>query len=261
MTGPDASGTAPAGAARSAPSRLLRFTRGERAVHHATAVLMLVCLGTAACLYIPDLSTLVGRRDVIKPIHVWAGFALPVPMLLGWLSRAYRADLRRLNRFGPQDGAWLRRGDRRAVRDGRGVLPVGKFNPGQKLNAAFTAGAILVMLATGAMLVFPDPWPDDWRTGATFVHDWLTVAIFVATMGHLSFALRDRGALEGMWHGRVDASWAARHHPAWLDELVEPGEPRKPAEPGEPDDPGESDDTAKTSERSAQPDNPGAARP
>lgn len=202
------------------PRDLLRFTRAERAVHHATAVLMVICLGTAACLYIPELSTAVGRRDIIKPIHIWAGFALPVPVLLGWLSKAFRADLHRLNRFGPYDGQWMRRADRRAVLDGRGVVPIGKFNPGQKLNAAFTAGAILVMLGTGAMLTFPDPWPDDLRTGATFVHDWLTVAIFVVVLGHLWYALRDPGALGGMWDGRVSRTWASRHHPAWADEVT-----------------------------------------
>jgi formate dehydrogenase subunit gamma len=198
--------------------RLARFTARERAVHHATALLMIICLVTAACLYVPAVATYVGRRELIKPIHILAGFSLPVPMLLGWLSRAFRADLRALNRFGPHDWEWLRRQDRRAVRNGRGVVPVGKFNAGQKLNAAFVAGAILVMLGTGAMLTFPNPWPGAWRTGATFVHDWLTLAIFVMFLGHLWYALRDPGALRGMATGRVPRDWAARHHPAWLDD-------------------------------------------
>ncbi|MBX6765868.1 MAG: cytochrome b/b6 domain-containing protein, partial [Actinomadura rubrobrunea] len=201
--------------------RLTRFTRAERWVHHATALLMLGCLATALTLYVPGLSTAVGRRDLIKTLHEWCGFALPVPVLLGLASRAFRADVRRLNRFGPHDMEWLRRADRRAVRRvgglERGVVPVGKFNAGQKLNAAFTAGAILVMLGTGAMLTFPDPWPVHWRTGATFVHDWLFLIVVVVTAGHLWYPLRDRGALLGMATGRVDRAWAARHHPAWLD--------------------------------------------
>ncbi|HXA60788.1 MAG TPA: cytochrome b/b6 domain-containing protein [Streptosporangiaceae bacterium] len=201
------------------PSYLKRFTGGERAVHHATAILMIICLATASALYIPAVATYVGRRDLIKPIHIYAGLALPVPMLLGLASRAFRGDLRRLNRFGPHDRDWLRRSDRRAVQiDGRGIVPIGKFNPGQKLSAAFFAGAIFVMLGTGLMLTFPNPWPTDWRTGATFVHDWLTLAIFVVFLGHLWFALQDRGAMTGMLTGRVPRDWAARHHPAWEKE-------------------------------------------
>ncbi|MDL4815855.1 cytochrome b/b6 domain-containing protein [Actinomadura opuntiae] len=199
------------------PARLLRFTRAERSIHHVTALLMGVCLVTAGMLYLPLLSTLVGHRELVKTVHVWCGFALPVPIVLGLVSRAFRTDLRSLNRFAPHDWEWLRRGDRRAVLHGRGVLPVGKFNAGQKLNAAFTAGAILVMLGTGEMLTFPGPWPVHWRTGATFVHDWLFLLIVLVVAGHLWEAFRDRGALGGMLTGRVDSDWAARHHPGWWD--------------------------------------------
>jgi formate dehydrogenase subunit gamma len=205
------------------PGWLERFGRAERWIHHVTGLLMLACLVTAALLYIPALSAAVGRRDLIKPLHIWAGYALPVPVLLGLASRAFRMDLRRLDRFGPHDWDWLRRHDRRAVaRQGdldRGIIPVGKFNAGQKLNAAFTAGAILIMLGTGTVMTFPDPWPDRWRTGATFVHDWLFLIVVVVTLGHLWYALRDRGALGAMMTGRVDRAWAARHHAGWLDTM------------------------------------------
>lgn len=203
---------------RGAINMIDRFTRAERAVHHVTALLLFGCLITAAMLYIPELAAAVGRRGLIKSIHIWAGVALPVPALAGLLSKAFRGDVRRLNGFRPHDWEWLRRGDRRAVRGGRGVIPVGKFNAGQKLNAAFMAGAILVMLGTGLMLTFPDPFPVRLRTGATFVHDWLTLAIFAVTFGHLWYALRDAGAMAGMLTGRVTPEWAARHHPGWLDE-------------------------------------------
>jgi formate dehydrogenase gamma subunit len=197
---------------------ITRFTRAERAVHHATALLLFVCLATAAFLYVPELANAVGRRGLIKPIHIWAGVALPVPALLGWLSRAFREDVRRLNRFRAHDWEWLRRRDRRAVRRGRGVIPIGKFNAGQKLNAAFVGGAILVMLGTGLMLTFPQPFPVGLRTGATFVHDWLTPVIFIVTLGHMWYALRDGDALAGMLTGRVTPAWAARHHAGWFDE-------------------------------------------
>jgi formate dehydrogenase subunit gamma len=209
----------------------MRFTAAERSIHHVTAALMLVCLVTAGMLYLPALSTVVGHRELVKTVHVWCGFALPVPIVLGLASRAFRADVRRLNRFAPHDWEWLRRGDRRAVRRGRGVLPVGKFNAGQNLNAAFTAGAVLVMLGTGEMLTFPGPWPDRWRTGATFVHDWLFVIIVIVVAGHLWEAFRDPGALGGMLTGRVDREWAARHHPSWMDTVqrIAGGTPEGPS--------------------------------
>ncbi len=197
---------------------MIRFTRTARWVHHATGTLMLVCLATAAVLYIPSLAETVGRRHLIRLIHIYAGFGLPAPVLLGWLSRSVRDDLSRLNRFSPADWDWLRGKDRRATVSGRGIHPVGKYNAGQKLNAAFVGGAILVMLGTGTMLAFPDPWPDYLRAGATFVHDWLFYAIFVVVAGHLWYALRDPGALRGIFRGHVREDWAARHHAAWLDE-------------------------------------------
>jgi formate dehydrogenase subunit gamma len=205
--------------------RLLRFTAPERWVHHATALLMITCLGTAACLYFPSLSVAVGRRDLIATIHVAAGFLLPAPFLVGWLSRAFRDDVRRLNRFLPQDWDWLRRRDRRDTMHGRGVIKVGKFNAGQKLNASFTGGSILVMLVTGIFMLSGSPpiprfGTDAWRTGATFVHDWLFLAILVVFLGHLYYALSDAGSMKGMLTGRVDASWAARHHLGWLDDLT-----------------------------------------
>ena len=52
-----------------------------------TAALMGVCVATAACLYIPPLAELVGRRELVVSVHEWAGLALPVPVLVGLVSR------------------------------------------------------------------------------------------------------------------------------------------------------------------------------
>jgi formate dehydrogenase subunit gamma len=212
--------TRPADAPPAQPE-LLRFSRSARWVHGLVGVLMLICLGTAAVLYTSSLAVLVGHRPLVELVHVWCGFALPVPLLLGLVSPSYRAELRRLDRFTRHDWRWLRSRTRR-----NGSIPVGKFNAGQKLNGAFVAGSILVMLSTGTIMLAGSPpiprfGPDWMRTGATFVHDWLTLAIFVMFLGHLYYALNDRGALLGLATGRVSRSWAAQHHAGWLDELDE----------------------------------------
>jgi formate dehydrogenase subunit gamma len=85
-----------------------RFTPLQRWTHRTTAALMGICVATAACLYIPQLAELVGRRDLVVTLHKWSGLALPVPVLAALASRAFRADLGRLNRFGPHDRTWLR---------------------------------------------------------------------------------------------------------------------------------------------------------
>jgi formate dehydrogenase subunit gamma len=199
---------------------LLRFTRAERWVHRSTALLLGVCLATAACLYVGPLAVLVGRRALIKDIHVYAGCLLPVPLLLGWLSAALRADLRWLNRFAAADWEWLRSADRRS-----GRVPVGKFNAGQKLAAAFFAGAILVLLGTGLIMRFPSPWPLTWRTGATFGHDWLALALLVVVLGHLVKAGKDPVARAGMRTGLVPLDWARREHRTWAEEQTHPDAP------------------------------------
>ncbi|MFJ9518042.1 cytochrome b/b6 domain-containing protein [Kitasatospora sp. NPDC101801] len=190
--------------------RVPRFSPAVRRVHRATAALMLSCLVTAAFLYYPPLSQLVGRRRLVVLVHEWSGLLLPVPLLLGLVSRALRADLTRLNRFTAVDRAWLR-----AVRQRSYRRPAGKFNAGQKLYAAFTAGAVLVMLGTGLLMWFTHLAPLIWRTGATFVHDWLAVAVAVAVTGHVWLAVKDPEARRGMRTGSVDRAWATREHPDW----------------------------------------------
>ncbi|MFC9909202.1 cytochrome b/b6 domain-containing protein [Streptomyces sp. NPDC127197] len=194
-------------------TQVRRFSRAERWVHRTTAALMGVCVLTAACLYIPELAELVGRRALVVTVHEWAGLALPVPVLAGLASRAFRGDLRLLNRFGPHDRVWLRAALRRDKR--REARPAGKFNAGQKIYAAWIAGATLVMLGTGLIMWFTHLTPLVWRTSATFVHDWLALTIGIVLAGHIGMALADPEARRGMRTGSVSGEWAEREHPLW----------------------------------------------
>ncbi|MHC0430560.1 cytochrome b/b6 domain-containing protein [Streptomyces sp. O3] len=193
------------------PARVRRFTRAERWVHRTTAVLMGVCLFSAACLYVPQLAQLVGRRHLVVTVHQWSGLLLPAPFLAGLASRAFRADLRRLNRFGPHDRDWLWAALMRA----KGRRPAGKFNAGQKSYAGWIAGAVLVLLGTGLLMWFTGLTPLAWRTGATFVHDWLALAVGVVIAGHIGMAIGDPEARRGLRTGTVSRDWAKREHPLW----------------------------------------------
>ena len=202
---------------------LARFDRVERAVHWTNAILFAVLVLTGAALYLTPLIALIGRRELVERIHLYAGIALPVPLILalsGSWGQALRRDLRRFNRWSEADRRWLRvmfqEQPRRRL--SRGQLRTGKFNAGQKLNAAFTAGGGLVMLASGLLLRWYRPFPLSWRAGATFVHNWLALFFVVVIAGHILMALSDRDALKAMLFGRISRA-CARHAPAWLDEM------------------------------------------
>ncbi|MFF7205048.1 cytochrome b/b6 domain-containing protein [Streptomyces sp. NPDC008141] len=195
------------------PAIVRRFSRAERWVHRTTAALMLLCVATAACLYVPQLAELVGRRHLVVTVHEWSGILIPVPLLLGLASKALRKDLGRLNRFGPHDRTWLRAVRRRDARPGS--RPAAKFNAGQKIYAAWIAGAVLIMAGTGLMMWFTHLTPLVWRTSATFVHDWLALAIGFVLIGHIGMAFADPEARRGMRTGSVERPWARREHPLW----------------------------------------------
>ncbi|MEX3107045.1 MULTISPECIES: cytochrome b/b6 domain-containing protein [unclassified Streptomyces] len=190
-----------------------RFSPAVRWIHRTTALLMGICVVTAACLYLPELAELVGRRELVVRVHEFAGLALPVPALAGLASRAFRGELRHLNRFGPHDRIWLRAALRRDRRPSS--RPAAKFNAGQKVYAAWIAGATLVMLGTGLLMWFTHLAPIMWRTSATFVHDWLALTIGVVLAGHIGMAFADPEARHGMRTGSVSRTWARREHPLW----------------------------------------------
>ncbi|BCY09832.1 cytochrome b/b6 domain-containing protein [Actinoplanes sp. L3-i22] len=188
---------------------LRRFTVAERWIHRGTAALLGTAMITAAFLYLPMLSELAGRRDLLVTVHEWTGVLGLIPALAGLASRAFRADLGRLNRFVPHDRGWLRATLRRRPH------PSGKFNAGQKLFAALATGAVLVMTGTGLILWFPGLTPLVTRTGATFVHDWGALLLGTAVAGHIWIASNDPEARLGLRTGFVSRSWARRHHPLW----------------------------------------------
>ncbi|MEU5480102.1 cytochrome b/b6 domain-containing protein [Streptomyces mirabilis] len=196
--------------------RVRRFGTAERMVHRATGYLMLLCLVSAACLYLGPLAQLVGRRHLMVTVHEWSGISLPLPSLLGLFSPAFRADLHRLNRFAVYDRQWLRAVRRR--RTSPEARPAGKFNAGQKLYAGWIAGAVPVMMFTGLLMWFMGLLPFISRTSAIFVHDLLAWAITFVVLGHMRMAFGDPEARLGMRTGYVSRSWAQRHHARWLKE-------------------------------------------
>lgn len=198
------------------PETLARFTPVERFAHRGTALLVLVLVASGFSLFYQPLALLVGRRPLVEAVHVVAGLLLPLPTFVALLSAEFRADLARLDRFAPDDWAWLRRRDRR-----RSSLAVHKFNAGQKLAAACFGAAGVVLFGTGLLLLFPDQLSlsDGIRQGATVVHDTTTLALVALLVGHARLAMRHPEARAAMRTGAMDAEYARREYTAWAAEM------------------------------------------
>jgi len=203
----------PDGAAPSA--RVPRFTRAERVTHWVNATLWFVCIATGAMFRFGVGQSLISDRGLARNIHVIAGLGILVAFIVAVVGRwgaALRRDLARFNRFSRDDMRWLRTfgGDRK--------VRLGKFNPGQKLNATFIGAAAVVLAATGSIMKWNKAFSTDIRTGADFVHGWFALFVGISVFGHIVLALRDREALSGMVGGTVSTTWAKEHRPAWYAE-------------------------------------------
>ena len=191
-----------------------RFTRTERAVHwvHATAFFGL--LATGLVLYVPRLSILVGRRPLIKDLHVYTAVAwiaaLALVIVLGD-RRRLRQTAGELDEFDRDDLNWLR----------RRPAPQGRFNAGQKLNAALTAAFALLFAVSGSLLWLGERDHRFQFASTILLHDWLMYVSLALLFGHLYLALiypATRHSLRGMTSGSVRTDWAERHHSKWVRE-------------------------------------------
>ena len=183
--------------------------------HWVNAALWFVCIATGAMFRFGVGQSLISDRGLARNIHVIAGLGILVAFLVAIVGRwgaALRRDLGRFNRWSRDDVRWLRTfgGDRK--------VRLGKFNPGQKLNATFIGAAAVVLAATGSIMKWNQPFSTDLRTGADFVHGWFALFVGISVFGHIVMALRDREALAGMVGGTVSSTWARAHRPAWFAE-------------------------------------------
>jgi formate dehydrogenase subunit gamma len=187
-----------------------RFSRVERLLHWLNAAGFFFLLVTGLILYLPRLSMLVSRRQLIQSIHFWGGVgwlgALAAVVLLG--GRRLLATARELDAFDGDDLHWLR---------GHGG-PQGRFNAGQKINAILTAAFAVLFGVSGLLLWFGEENTRYRFASTVILHDGLMYVSLVLVAGHLYLTLihpATRHSLRGMTVGNVRGDWAARHHAKW----------------------------------------------
>ncbi len=210
---------------------LPRFGSAARVAHWTLAIPFLLLLTTGLLLYVPPAKALhVGGYRVVPLIHVLLGIAFLPALGLALLAqprrRALYADLRRLFRLEPGDGAWTAFAVRSLLGARMRQPPTGKFNAGQKANTAVSAAFTIGLIATG--LVLAVNFFSKAVFGARFVeqvytwHDAFVVIAIPVVAGHIYLATLNpptRASLPGMIGGRVDRAWARAHHDRWVEEL------------------------------------------
>ncbi len=195
---------------------LSRFSRSERAVHWIHAAAFFVLLGSGLVLYLPSLAA-IGNRAFVKDVHLYTAIAWALALLAVVVfgdRKSLRRTLHGLDGFDRDDRLWLRRYPAKQ----------GRFNAGQKLNAAVTA-AFAVLFAISGLLLWYGERDTRFRFAGTIVlHDGLMWISLILLTGHLYLSLiypRTRHSLRGIVRGDVEVQWAWRHHPKWVQEVLE----------------------------------------
>lgn len=176
---------------------------------HASAFCAL--LATGLVLWLPALATTVGRRPLVKGLHLWVAVAWGVALLAAVVlgnRRALAEAWREAEAIDADDRRWLR--GRRA--------PQGRFNAGQKLHILVAAALALLLAVSGAFLWLGERDHRFLLDGAGPVHDAATLASVLLAAGHLYLALihpTTRHALRGITVGDVREDWAREHHQKW----------------------------------------------
>jgi len=180
-------------------------------VHWVHAGAFFVLLASGLCLYLPSLAEAVGRRGLLKSIHIYTALAWAI-VLVAIVLVGDRGSLRRAMRevelFDADDRAWFRSRGRAS----------GRLNAGQKVNTVITAAFALLFAITGFFLWYGERDTRFRLPNALLVHDWLTYASVILVLGHLYLSLiypATRHSLNGMTRGWVREDWALRHHRKW----------------------------------------------
>src|SRR5882724_2774814 len=129
-----------------------RFSAAERLLHWLLAASFFVLLASGLALYLPGLSGLVDRPTA-KAWHIDAAIVLAagagIIAILRWPE--LRRTLRQIDRFDRDDARWLSGAPARLL-GRRRPPPQGRFNAGQKLNAALVGGLMALAYVTGVLL-------------------------------------------------------------------------------------------------------------
>ena len=200
-----------------ASQKLVRFSFAERARHWMAALSFLYAALSGLALWSPHLfwlSTVLGGGETVRRWHPWGGVVFGVA--LGLMFRNWAREMK----LDADDKVWLSNAHKYAVHDEEGLSEPGRFNAGQKMLFWLQSLAVIVLIATGVVLWFPEAMPRALRLAAILVHPAVAVLSIGGIIVHIYMGTAAvPGALRGMIQGWVRPGWAASHHPKWYRDI------------------------------------------
>ncbi len=200
-----------------ASQKLVRFSFAERARHWMAALSFLYAALSGLALWSPHLfwlSTVLGGGETVRRWHPWGGVVFGVA--LGLMFRNWAREMK----LDADDKVWLSNAHKYAVHDEEGLPEPGRFNAGQKMLFWLQSLAVIVLIATGVVLWFPEAMPRALRLAAILVHPAVAVLSIGGIIVHIYMGTAAvPGALRGMIQGWVRPGWAASHHPKWYRDI------------------------------------------
>lgn len=204
--------------AADARNRIPRFSFTERVIHWAAALSFLYTALTGLALWTPALFWLAyvfGGGAATRAGHPWAGviFAAAVAFMFRNWSRQMRLDA--------DDRVWLRNAHKYATHDEEGLPEPGRFNAGQKMLFWLQSVSIVLLLASGVVLWWPELMPRGLRLTAVLLHPVVAIISIGGIIIHIYMGTAAvPEAFRGMVQGWVRPGWAASHHPKWYREIT-----------------------------------------
>ncbi len=204
---------------------ILRFAKGEMALHWSIALPFLTCFVTGMVVkFFYNLHSDGISRDVLTFVHKVAGGCLTVfptlAILRNW--RDYKVHIENVKvgfSWTIDDLKWLFLIGPSTVSK-KVVLPEQrKFNAAERLNFMMVMLTYPLFIVTGILLWIPGNHFAPW-----LIHVSAGLVAPLLMLGHIYMAVVNpdtRVGLTGMLSGRVDREWAKHHYALWYKERFE----------------------------------------
>lgn len=206
-----------------------RHKKSFAVCHWVNAVAFFMLFFTALPLYADSfhfLYNIFGPKTMMN-MHRFFGVIFILNPIVGFLvaKDGYVKMIKEIFSFGGKDMEFMAKFPMELMGKDPNMPPQGFYNGGEKMNIALQLVLSVVIGVTGLILWFGDGYFSATITAyAIPIHSMAAALCFAAALGHIYLAAGiNPDSLHGMKDGTIKASYAAHHHGAWVDELVQKG--------------------------------------